>query len=207
MRRISAETLSHLSVRAAVEAFKCENSQLTCRTIHEALLYTHMAMTDTNNTTETSSIKITGGLDVMMPLCAVFRRHLKDQDLKYTRERADILDLIMEIDDVFEADSLLDEMKTRGHGASKATVYRTLKLLQDAGIITPIMLDSRQTYYHLVYGRDPLNFLVCLRTGKRVRITDDRARDLAKAMAEEHGWHPAAHRMVIYGMSPESEDE
>ena len=164
-------------------------------------------MTDSDNTSETSSIKISGGLDVMMPLCAVFRRHLKDQDLKYTRERADILDLIMEIDDVFEADSLLDEMKKRGHGASKATVYRTLKLLQDAGIITPIMLDSRQTYYHLVYGRDPLNFLVCLRTGKRIRITDDRAQNLAKAMAEEHGWHPAAHRMVIYGISPDSEDK
>ena len=154
-----------------------------------------------------STLKPLGGLDVVMPLCAVFRKHLKSQDLKYTRERADILDTIMETDDVFEADMILDEMKKRGYGSSKATVYRTLKLLQDAGIITPVMLDARQTYYHLVYGREPLNFLVCLKTGERVRIADDRVQTLRDELCKEYGWHPVAHRMVIYGISPGEDDD
>ena len=89
-------------------------------------------MNDSDHTEVPTTLKSPGGLDVMMPLCAVFRRHLKSHDLKYTRERADILNLIMETDDVFEADSILEEMRKRGDGSSKATVYRTLKLLQDA---------------------------------------------------------------------------
>ncbi|MAT81364.1 MAG: hypothetical protein CMJ29_06925 [Phycisphaerae bacterium] len=164
-------------------------------------------MNDSDHTEVPTTLKSPGGLDVMMPLCAVFRRHLKSHDLKYTRERADILNLIMETDDVFEADSILEEMRKRGDGSSKATVYRTLKLLQDAGIITPVMLDSRQTFYHLVYGREPLNFLVCLRTGKRIRIQDDRAKQLAEAIGVEQGWHPVAHRMVIYGISPDDSEQ
>jgi len=43
----------------------------------------------------------------MAPLCAVFRRFLKSKDLKYTPERADILNAIIERDGVFEVEQLL----------------------------------------------------------------------------------------------------
>src|SRR5688572_9754907 len=68
----------------------------------------------------------------MAPLCAVFRRYLKSQDLKYTPERADILNAIIERDDVFEVEELMSEMRRRGYRVSKATTYRTIKLLQEA---------------------------------------------------------------------------
>ncbi len=163
-------------------------------------------MSDESQPPVPTSLTPPEGVNVMVPLCAVFRKHLKSQDLKYTRERADILNTIIETDDVFEAESLLEELSQRGHRSSKATVYRTLKLLQDAGIITPVMIDTRQTHYHLVYGREPLNFLVCLRTGKQIRISDERTEALRDAICAEHGWHPVAHRMVIYGISPDAED-
>ena len=73
--------------------------------------------------------------DIIEPLCAVFRRSLKDVGLKYTPERAQILDTIIELDGLFEADQLLEEVKGKGFRVSKATVYRTLKLLEDSGII------------------------------------------------------------------------
>ena len=46
-----------------------------------------------------------GPLDAesMAPLCSVFRRYLKSRNLKYTPERADILNAIIEGDDVFHA--------------------------------------------------------------------------------------------------------
>ncbi len=109
----------------------------------------------------------------MAPLCAVFRRFLKSRDLKYTPERADILNAIIERDGVFEVEQLLREMRQRaamggagaragaaagaGAGAggrvSKATTYRTIKLLQEAGNITQALFDSKQAHYQLVYGK------------------------------------------------------
>ena len=75
-------------------------------------------------------------LQAFAPLCSVFRRFLKSRDLKYTQERADVLDAIIARDGAFEAEELLLDLRARGHDVSKATVYRTIRLLLDAGIIT-----------------------------------------------------------------------
>ncbi len=100
--------------------------------------------------------------EAMAPLCAVFRRYLKSQNLKYTPERADILNTIIEEDDVFEVEELMLEIRRLGHRVSKATVYRTIKLLQEAGIITQAPFDTKQAHYQLIYGRAPLAYMVCM---------------------------------------------
>ncbi|MBC8203256.1 MAG: transcriptional repressor [Planctomycetes bacterium] len=141
--------------------------------------------------------------DVMAPLCSVFRRYLRSQDLKYTPERADILDAIIAEDGLFEAESLMDSMRRDGHRASKATLYRTVKLLREAGIIQEVTIDGKQSHYQLIYGRKPIDALVCMRTGKRIEFSSDEIVGIRKKICAEHGWDPAGHRFVIYATSPE----
>ena len=140
---------------------------------------------------------------VMAPLCSVFRRYLRSQNLKYTPERADILNAIIECDDVFEVDQLLMEMRRRGHRVSKATIYRTVKLLQDAGIITQALFDSKQAHYQLIYGKAARDYIVCMKTGKYIEFSDDELVALRNRICEEHGWDPVGHRFQIYAISPE----
>jgi Fur family ferric uptake transcriptional regulator len=111
----------------------------------------------------------------MEPLCAVFRRSLRERNLKYTPERADVLNAIIERDAVFEVEDLLKEMRRRGHRVSKATIYRTIKLLQDAGIITQALFDSKQAHYQLVYGKAPRDYMVCMKTSRYIEFSDDTA--------------------------------
>jgi len=141
--------------------------------------------------------------DIMAPLCSVFRRYLRSQDLKYTPERADILDAIISKDGLFEADSLMDSMRRDGHRASKATLYRTVKLLREAGIIQEVTIDGKQSHYQLIYGRKPIDALVCMRTGKRIEFSSDEIVGIRNKICLEHGWDPAGHRFVIYATSPE----
>ncbi|MGI9012741.1 MAG: transcriptional repressor [Phycisphaerales bacterium] len=138
----------------------------------------------------------------MVPLCSVFRRHLRQQNLKYTSERAEILNAIIERDDIFEAEQLLIDMRERGYDVSKATIYRTLKLLQDAGIITEALFDSKQSHFHLVYGRTERDYLVCVETGEVVEFSDPALRKLRERICREHGWSAVSHRFQIYGRSP-----
>ena len=112
--------------------------------------------------------------EILMPLCSVFRRFLKNQGLKYTVERADVLQAIIDQDGPFEAEELLLDMRQRGHRVSKATIYRTLRLLQEAGIITQALFDSKQAHFQLIYGKQPRDAMVCLRTGRAI---DSRARN------------------------------
>lgn len=139
----------------------------------------------------------------MEPLCAVFRQYLRKQNLKYTPERADILDAIIERDAVFEVDELLMAMREAGHRVSKATAYRTIKLLQDAGIITQALFDDRQSHYQLVYGRQARDYIVCVRSGKYIEFVNEELATLRDRICAEYGWDPVAHRFQIYAISPE----
>ena len=139
----------------------------------------------------------------MAPLCAVFRRFLKSKDLKYTPERADILNAIIERDGVFEVEQLISDMRRRGHNASKATTYRTIKLLQEAGIITQALFDARQSHYQLIYGRQPRDYIVCMKSGRHIEFACDDLVALREHLCRQHGWEPIGHRFQIYALSPE----
>lgn len=141
----------------------------------------------------------------MAPLCAIFRRYLRSQNLKYTPERADILNAIIEREGIFEAEDLLLDMRERGYRASKATIYRTIKLLQDAGIITQALFDSKQAHYQLVYGKNPRDSMVCVRSGKHVEFANDELVELRNRICRELGWSPVGHRFQIYAISPGAE--
>jgi len=143
------------------------------------------------------------GEPFIVPLCAVFRQHLKREGQKFTPERAQVLDAIIRLDRVFEADEVLFEMRDRGVRVSKATVYRTLKLVQDAGIIEPVLLDQRQSRYQLAYGQPPRDQMICIETGEVVEfVPPPDLIEIRNRIAAEHGWSPAGHRFQILALSP-----
>jgi Fur family transcriptional regulator, ferric uptake regulator len=145
----------------------------------------------------------------IVPLCAVFRKHLRADRQKFTPERAQVLDTVIQIDRVFEADELLLELRRRGMAVSKATVYRTLKLLQDAGIIEAVVLDPPrpQSHYRLAYGRPPRDQMICVETGQVVEFSAPELKQLRDRIAAEHGWSPVGHRFQIFAVSGEASAE
>src|SRR5947208_15301657 len=81
------------------------------------------------------------------PVCAIFRRYLHEQKLKFRPERAMLLDAVLRKEGLFEAESLVEDLKQLGHRVSRATVYRSLAHLQDAGVLKQVFFDNRQSYY------------------------------------------------------------
>lgn len=150
------------------------------------------------------SAPLPAGIQVMAPICSVFRRFLKSKQLKYTPERADILNAIIDMGDVFEAEALLLTMRSKGHDVSKATIYRTIHLLQEAGIITQALFDAKQAHYQLIYGKAPRDFMVCMKTGKLIEFVSPELVAVRDRICRELGWQPVGHRFQIYAISPES---
>ncbi|MBL9118306.1 MAG: transcriptional repressor [Phycisphaerae bacterium] len=142
----------------------------------------------------------------MAPICSVFRRFLKSKSLKYTPERADILNAIIDMGDVFEAEELLLTMRQQGHDVSKATIYRTIHLLQESGIITQALFDAKQAHYQLIYGKTPRDFMVCMKTGKLIEFASAELVAVRDRICRELGWQPVGHRFQIYAISPETTD-
>jgi len=134
---------------------------------------------------------------VVAPPCSVFRRHLKRVGLKYTTERADILDTVTGSDRPFEVEWLLKSLGDRNHRVSKATVYRTLKLLVDAGILAE-RPDARDCVrYELIHGRPPANVELRLPDGTRTTLHDSRIDAMVGEICRSHGSAPERHVLIV----------
>lgn len=137
---------------------------------------------------------------IMEPLCAVFRRKLKSEGLKYTPERAQVLDIIMRFDGLFEAERIIDDLRKTGFRVSKATVYRTIKLLQEAGIIQRVMFDQEQSHYQLVYGQKPRDFIIRVDTHEAIPIDIPELVALRERLCKERGLKAEGHRLQIFAV-------
>lgn len=141
------------------------------------------------------------------PVCAIFRRYLHEQKLKFTPERAMILDAVLRHTGLFEAERLVGDLKKIGHAVSRATAYRTLAHLQDAGILKQVFFDNKQSYYEVIAGRQTYDYLICVATGKVIEFSSDKLKRLRDEICQEHGFSPLSHQFHIFGMSPEAKSE
>jgi Fur family ferric uptake transcriptional regulator len=137
------------------------------------------------------------------PVCAIFRRYLHEQSpkLKFTPERAMMLDAVLRKDKLFEPEQLVDDLKALGHRVSRATVYRTLGHLQDSGIVKQVFFDNRQSYYEVIVGRETHDYLVCVATGTVIEFSSEKLRKLRDEICREHGFDPLSHQFHILGIS------
>jgi Fur family ferric uptake transcriptional regulator len=137
------------------------------------------------------------------PVCAIFRRYLHEQKLKFTPERAMMLDAVLRKQGLFEPEGLVDDLKRLGHRVSRATVYRTLAHLQDAGILKQVFFDNRQSYYEVIAGRQAYDYLICVATGRVIEFSSEKLKKLRDEICREHGFDPLSHQFHVYGVSPE----
>jgi Fur family ferric uptake transcriptional regulator len=136
------------------------------------------------------------------PVCAIFRRYLHGESLKFTPERAMILDAVLRKSGLFEADQLASDLKQLGHRVSRATVYRTLNHLQDAGICKQVFFDNKQSYYEVIAGGQGNDYLICVETGQVVEFRSDKLRELRDEICRQHGFKPLSHQFHIFGLGP-----
>jgi Fur family ferric uptake transcriptional regulator len=144
--------------------------------------------------------RVEPNMEVLEPICAVFRRKLKSEGLKYTPERAQILDTVLRFEGLFEAERLQAELKKAGFRVSKATVYRTIKLLQEAGIIQSVLFDQEQAHYQLVYGKRPNDLIIRVDTGEVVQIDVPELIALRDRICKTKGLLPQGHRLQIFAV-------
>ena len=129
-----------------------------------------------------------------------FLKYLRDNRIKYTSARRWILDTVLAFHEHFEAEQLLCSLREHGHNVGKATVYRTLHLLVDCGILTETHFDVKQTYYERTFGQDPHDHMLCRRCGRIIEFAADEVVELRDRIARQHHFHVISHRLQISGL-------
>lgn len=129
-----------------------------------------------------------------------FRKYLKTHGVKYTGARRKILDTALDLKDHFEAEQVLYLLRERGLKVSKATVYRTLPLLVDCGILKQVRFDVKQAHYEHAFGEGPHDHMVCRRCGRIVEFASDEVIELRARIAQRHHFHVISHRFQLSGL-------
>jgi Fur family ferric uptake transcriptional regulator len=128
-----------------------------------------------------------------------FERYLRDNGLKLTPERAAILQEFYRIHDHIEADELLFHLRRSQVRVSRATIYRTLDLLVQAGLARRIRLGKDHAYYEHILGREAHEHMICLGCDRIIEWVDPELTALVFRNCEEHGFAPARHSLQVFG--------
>ena len=133
------------------------------------------------------------------PACATFRSHLRRNGLKFTRERAAVLDAVLRRPSLFDAESIVDAIRDEGHRGSRATVYRTLASLQEAGLLRQVVFGNAQAFYEVIAGgRETHDYLVDIETGEVIPVQSPALRAARDALCAEHGYEPVRHQFHAF---------
>ncbi len=129
-----------------------------------------------------------------------FRAHLHDRGLKYTPERRVLLEEVLSTQQHFEAEQLLIALRQAGKRVAKATIYRTLPLLVDCGIIKQVQFGDKLARYEHILGQAPHDHMVCTRCRRIIEFDSAEVDQLRDQIASRHGFEPAGHRFQITGV-------
>lgn len=132
-----------------------------------------------------------------------FERFLAKRDLRLTEARAAIVEAAMARRGHYPIEDLIADLKARGIRGSKATVYRTLPLLAEAGILQPAIVAGDSKAYETTFGKDHHDHLICSRCGKVIEFGFEAFEILQKEVAGRYGFRLEMHHHELVGTCPE----
>ena len=130
-----------------------------------------------------------------------FREFLEIRGEKLTEPRRVLIRHIFDSHKHFDADELVSDLRVAGRQVSRSTVYRTLRLLVEAGLLRELRLTNRTAYEH-DYGYPSHDHLHCSECNAVVEFSNDEILRLQESISREHNFRPTGHRFVITGVCP-----
>jgi Fur family ferric uptake transcriptional regulator len=131
----------------------------------------------------------------------VFDAFLRQHKLKHSEQREVILDAFLRSDRHLSVDDLLQLVQKRRADIGRTTVYRTLKLLQSAGLASPLEVGGQTRFEH-EYNRQHHDHFICNNCGAIIEFSSPEIEDLQDKVAAELGFVIQGHRHQIFGLCP-----
>jgi len=134
------------------------------------------------------------------PVSQAFEKLLQDKGLKLTYERRYIFHEVSGLADHFDADSLYERFKKRGLRISRDTVYRTLPLLLESGVIQKSVGEGKREFFERVSGKGHHDHMVCIRCSSVIEFHCDELEQIQDRVASEHRFKLVFHDHRLFGI-------
>lgn len=127
-----------------------------------------------------------------------FREFLERKHLRLTAQRRAIIDTVFSTEEHFTADQLLEWSRKRDKSVSRATVYRTLPLLTESGLVREMDFGKDHRFYDPNYAEHPRhNHIICQDCEKIVEFESSKIEQLENEISHRLGFSVNTHRLQI----------
>src|ERR1700730_680891 len=130
----------------------------------------------------------------------VLLKHIQKRGLKRTVQRDLILEVFLRTEEHLSSEDLYRLVQTEDPTIGHTTVYRTLKLLTDAGLAREVRFGDGRTHYEHNYKHQHHDHMICTECGKIIEFYSAELEAIQDAMAAKHKFQPTQHSLRILGI-------
>jgi len=133
----------------------------------------------------------------------LLERYLRSRGLKMTQARETVLTAFLGLESHVSADAVYEAARRLDPGIGQATVFRTMKLLADAGLAREACRDDGARRYEHAYNHAHHDHLTCVECGAIVEFVDADIERAQEAVYRRYGFASSGHRLELYGLCPD----
>lgn len=135
-----------------------------------------------------------------------FREFLATRSKRLTHERDIIVREIFSDHEHFDCDDIvarLDKPRDGRHRVSRATVYRTVSQLEEAGLIRKVARANDREVYEHDYGYPQHDHFICQKCNRLIEFRNEKISAILEEVALEMGFRMTSHRLEAHGICAE----
>jgi Fur family ferric uptake transcriptional regulator len=129
----------------------------------------------------------------------IFKDFLTKKGLKFTKERESILAEVLSLYGHFDSSELMINMRDKDIGVSKASIYRTLPLLLESGLIEQVDKNDKHAHYEHTFGHGHHDHLICLGCGRVIEVFSPKLEKVQDELCRENDFKGVKHTLEIKG--------
>ncbi len=141
---------------------------------------------------------------------ADFKERLKEKGCKLTMQRRSVLDVLLEhSNDHLSTEEIYDKVKGKFPEIGLATVYRTVQLFEEMGIVDRLNFDDGCSRFELA-SEDTVHHhhhLICEQCNKVFEVENDLLDDIEKEIESKYKFKIHDHNLMFYGICKDCEEK